>query len=419
MKPKILLVYAALNHPLRANTKHLIECFRQHGDANWFYLNLAHKRAPRYVSEVDFDLVIFQTTFTQRLSRSEGYFAQMTRRAQALANLDAPKVALVQDEFWNAEKVERFINTFGIGTVFSVAPPSEWPKIYPGLDPQKVRFHRVLTGYLDEPTLEKLAKAGEGNPRAVDIVYRAAGRPTPAWGRFGYIKQILVDAVKDLAPEFGLKLDVSTDARDALYGDAWIEFLAGARYTLGAPSGASLLDRDGQITARVDAYRSSHSDATFEEIERHCFSGMDGNLHLSAIGPRHIEACATRTCQILVEGDYNGLLLPDVHYLAVKSDLSNLRQVLSQLDNEQRRETIVERAYNDVVRPLQITYRNFVSEVMCVGLDGAKQANPLTSLEERILRRMTLAERREWAIARVASSPIRKIRDVLARSPGA
>lgn len=413
MKPKILFVYAALNHPLRANTKHLIECFRQYGDANWFYLNLAHKSAPAYISSVDFDLVIFQTTFTQRLSRSEGHFAQMVRRAKSIAQLPARKVALVQDEFWNSAKVERFINLFGVKIVFSVSPPSEWPQIYPDIDPSAVQFHRVLTGYLDEPTLERLIIAGAARKsRNYDIVYRAAGKPSPAWGRFGYMKQLLVDAVREIAREFQLKLDISTDARDALYGNAWIEFLAGARYTLGAPSGASLLDRDGHIAAKVKAYCASHPDASFEEVERTCFAGVDGNLALSTIGPRHIEACATRTCQILVEGDYNGLLKPNVHYIPVRSDFSNLRQVLAQLADEERRRAIVERAYDDVVKPRLITYRNFVSEILDVSLKDRKSNGALSLSERRILRRMEAVDAFEQGIARVASKPVRKIRDM-------
>src|SRR5690348_7022099 len=100
MKRKILLVYAALNHPLRDNTKHLINCFRQYSDDHWFYLNLAHKSAPSYLAEIDFDLIIFQTTFVQRLTRSDSYYALMSKRAATLKSTAARKVALVQDEFW-------------------------------------------------------------------------------------------------------------------------------------------------------------------------------------------------------------------------------------------------------------------------------------------------------------------------------
>ena len=47
--------------------------------------------------------------------------------------------------------------------------------------------------------------------------------------------------------------------------------------------------------------------ATFEEVEAGCFAGLDGNLNLRTISPRHLEACATRTPQILVEGAYSGI----------------------------------------------------------------------------------------------------------------
>lgn len=409
MKRKILLVYAVLNHPLRANTKHLIECFRQYGDADWFYLNLAHKSAPSYVSHVDYDLIIFQTTFTQRLSRSEAHYTRMMRRSASLAKLPVPKVALVQDEFWNVEKVERFINAYGIETVFSVAPESEWPVLYPSIDRKRVRFHRVLTGYLDEDLLDRVVAFGatEGR-RAMDIVYRAAGRPSPAWGKFGYVKQLLADAVSGMAADFGLKADISTDAKDTLYGDDWIRFLASARYTIGAPSGTSLLDRDGSITAKVESFRSENPEASLEEIERHCFAGLDGNLQLSAIGPRHIEACATRTCQMLIEGDYNGLLLPNVHYIAIDPNLSNLSEVLSGLGDEERRKRIVERAFQDIVRPLHITYRAFAAEVLGKSLgERAPSKAPKTMHEGYVQGRMVIAEKLEWWAAKWLLRPIR------------
>ena len=54
----------------------------------------------------------------------------------------------------------------------------------------------------------------------------------------------------------------------------------------------------------------------------------DGRLQLFAISPRHLEACATRTCQVLVEGEYSGVLRPGEHYIPVRKDLSNLDDVL-------------------------------------------------------------------------------------------
>ena len=413
MKPKILLVYAALTYPLRDNTKQLIECFREHGDAHWFYLNLAHKSAPSYLQRIDFDLIIFQTTFAQRLSRSENYYSLMMGRAEPIRKLPAPKVILVQDEFWNVAKVERFVKSFDVRTVFSVAPSSEWSKLYPNIDQSKVRFRQVLTGYIAESALDRMAAVAKRAPveRSEDIVYRAAGKPSPAWGSFGYLKQRLAEAVSAGARRHGLKTDISTDARDAIYGDDWYKFLASARYTIGAESGSSLLDREGDIAAKVNAFLAAHPEASFEEVERNCFAGQDGNLQLAVLGPRHLEACATRTCQILIRGDYNGLLKAGIHYIPVPPDLSGLDEILASLNNEERRLQIVQNAFEDIVRPRKITYEAFVRDVLETSLPGrAANWRSLNSLERRLFARMAWQERAEWAIARQASGAVRRFR---------
>lgn len=412
-KPKILLVYAALTHPLRENTRQLIECFREYGDAHWFYLNLAHKSAPSFLKSIDFDLIIFQTTFAQRLSRNENYYSLMTRRAEPIRKLPAAKAILVQDEFWNVAKVERFIKAFDVRTVFSVAPPSEWSKLYPNIDQSSVRFRQVLTGYIAEGALDRMTEAAENAlvKRSRDIVYRAAGKPSPAWGSFGYLKQRLAEAVNAAAGRHDLKADISTEARDAIYGDDWYKFLASARYTIGAESGSSLLDREGDITARVNAFIAAHPDASFDEVERNCFAGQDGNLQLAVLGPRHLEACATRTCQILIRGDYNGLLKAGIHYIPVPPDLSGLDEILASLNNEERRLQIVQNAFEDIVRPRKITYEAFVRDVLETSLPGrAANWRSLNSLERRLFARMAWQERAEWAIARQASGAVRRFR---------
>ena len=46
------------------------------------------------------------------------------------------------------------INDLGVDYVFSVAPESEWPKLYRTVDFRRVRFE-ALTGYLDGALIEK------------------------------------------------------------------------------------------------------------------------------------------------------------------------------------------------------------------------------------------------------------------------
>ena len=101
-----------------------------------------------------------------------------------------------------------------------------------------------------------------------------------------------------------------------------------------------------------------------EEVEAACFPGKDGSVPLYAISPRHLECCATRTCQILTEGDYNGILQPGVHYLSLKKDFSNLDDVLNEVVLDRKRAQLVKRAFEDVVASGHYTYKKFVDTIM-------------------------------------------------------
>ncbi len=46
------------------------------------------------------------------------------------------------------------------------------------------------------------------------------------------------------------------------------------------------------------------------------------------MSPRHLEAAATRTFQVLVEGDYSGALEAGIHYQPVHRDLSDIEAAL-------------------------------------------------------------------------------------------
>ena len=105
-------------------------------------------------------------------------------------------------------------------------------------------------------------------------------------------------------------------------------------------------------------------------MEAACFPGEDGRLQLFAISPRHLEACATRTCQVLVEGDYSGVLRPGEHYIPISKDLSNLDDVLEQLQSDEQRERLTEAAYRDVVASGRYGYERFVAEVEQAAAEG-------------------------------------------------
>ena len=158
-----------------------------------------------------------------------------------------------QDEFLRSDPINAALTELGVQHVFSVAPASEWPKIYDGLDRERVGLSRVLTGYLDEQTLARTQRIlGEGRERTIDIGYRTVpGKPY--LGRHAILKAEIAEVIRERAEARGLRVDISTRAEDTFYGDDWYRFLASCRYTIGMEGGASILDRDGSVRACVES----------------------------------------------------------------------------------------------------------------------------------------------------------------------
>ncbi len=356
-----------MENRLRESVRDHLYSLQRHSDHRCFYVNLAVRRVPLWLTRIPFDVVVFHTTFLSKRG-NPGYFERLCERAAPLKSLAARRIALPQDEYLPPRSLCDFISEFGVDHVFSVAPASEWQAIYPSVDRSRVGISRVLTGYLEPSRLH--GPGSNPNGRPIDIGYRA--KEIPPWlGRQGQLKAEVGRAFAVAAPRVGLRSDISMQHEDTLLGPEWMRFLASCKYTLGVEGGASLLDRDGSIRACTERFLAERPVSSFEEIEAACFPGEDGSFGLVALSPRHLEACATRTCQILIEGEYNGVLEANRHYLPLRADLSNLDEVLETVRRDDRRNAIVEAAYADVVASGAYSYRRFVEELERVALpDG-------------------------------------------------
>jgi hypothetical protein len=361
----VLVVYALLQWPWRGSLADHLHSFRRHGTRSYEYLNLAVPGLAGAYAGRRYDAVVWHNSVLSWLRWSpESQHRGLRKRAFQVRGVAPVHLALPQDEFLNSDLINAFLTEIGVQHVFSVAPPSEWPKIYDGLDREQVSISRVLTGYLDEGTLGRIGRIhAEGRERTIDIGYRTVpGKPY--LGRHAALKAELAEAVRERAQSRGLCVDVSTRAEDTFFGDDWYRFLASCRYTIGIEGGASILDRDGSVRAAVDRYLANMPDASFEELEAACFPGRDGELALFAISPRHLEACATRTAQILVEGEYAGILRRGEHYLELRRDLSNLDAVLDVVAHSPGEDgRLAARSHADVVASGRYTYRRLVEDV--------------------------------------------------------
>lgn len=169
--------------------------------------------------------------------------------------------------------------------------------------------------------------------------------------------------------DLGLATDFRLNARMAQF--EWANFLQRCRGTIGAESGSYYLDRCGQMLQEAKAYWRRHPRASFEEIfERFFRVPRLPYVSGKTISSRHFEPMGTKTCQLLLEGHYNGILHPGEHYIPIKKDLSNVREAVRLFQDEGARARIVERAYEYVMD--QHTYRHRVRSLVQDVFEGAR-----------------------------------------------
>lgn len=365
----VLVLYSNNEYPERNMARNLLYSFRKYSDNKVIYFNCFTNKIPCYVKRISFDIVIFHQSITF-CGNQEQYLHRIESFTHFLSGSKAIRVALFQDEYINTDFSVQFLNQLEIDYAYSVAPQTEWGKIYHGLR-KECTILPMLTGYIEKKPAEyyELRMCGK---RPVDIGYRAVwNKSSIVLGKFGYDKiKIAKTFIKNLKDDKRHCLDIKVGSPYILNGNEWTDFLASCRFVLGVESGGSVLDHDGSIGKAVNAAINADGDISVEELYKRYVEKEDGSYNLRAISPRHFEAIEEGTCQILYEGDYNGILEPNVHFIELKKDHSNLKEVIAQLDNEEQRIKIVNRAFHDIVESEKYTYEHFVHgfyDTVCKG----------------------------------------------------
>jgi hypothetical protein len=165
------------------------------------------------------------------------------------------------------------------------------------------------------------------------------------------------------AADYDLSADISYSR---ISGPRWHRFLAACRGIVGAEAGTYYLERDDHTAAAVAAHLERVPRASFDEIRSRFFDHYAGAVSGKAISSRHFEAVGTKTCQLLLEGQYNGVLEPDAHYLSIKHDYSNMAEVVARFKDPAERARVTEAAYEHVMA--RHTYDRRVSDLLAQAL---------------------------------------------------
>jgi hypothetical protein len=308
----------------------------------------------RYLDLHEFDVVVIHYSLCVIV---ENYLSADFRAK--IRDFSGLKVQFIQDDYRWVNDISAAIRDMRIDVLFTLVPPREISRVWRDEHLPGVVKLNTLAGYVPDGLVGRPVKAVAD--RQVDIGYR--GRTLPYWlGRLGQEKVWIAQGVLARAAAYDLRCDIAWTEADRIYGDAWEQFIASCRATLGTESGSSITDFDGSIERQVGAYLAEHPGADFEEVFQQILWRYEGNVHMNVVSPRVFEAIALRTPMILFPGEYSGVIEPGRHYIVLEKDFSNFGDVVDRLRDVDGLEEMVRRVHRDVVESGRYSLRRFIEQ---------------------------------------------------------
>ena len=161
--------------------------------------------------------------------------------------------------------------------------------------------------------------------RPIDLGFRAHDSP---WYVGHRERHDIAEYFVSNAVRLGLKVDISLESGRRFAEREWAGFLNRCRGQLGTESGGDYFELTDATRIAVNTYLHEHPEALFEDVHSRFFEGRPKDVPIRIFSSRNVEAAATRTVQILFEGRYDGYLQPDIHYIPLKKDFSNVDEAL-------------------------------------------------------------------------------------------
>lgn len=306
------------------------------------------------------------------------------------------RVAFFQDENYHTRQRFAFIDDQRIDWVYTLLEPREAAVVY-AKHTHGPRLFSTIPGFVGDQLLRQASRfARPESNRSIDIGYRA--RTLPYYmGKGAQEKSEIGRQFAARAAGIGLALDIATDEADRLYGDAWYRFLGSCKAVLGVEAGVSIFDLNDEARTATQMLLSREPDLSFEEVSQRILHRWEDNIFYRTVSPRHFEAAAFDTCQILFEGSYSGILQPGTHYIPMRKDFANFDDVIRTFRDPAQRAGIVANARRDLIESGRYSYTEFVrrfdDELERAGVIAPGQ--PRSKAVDRALARGAVARRME------------------------
>jgi hypothetical protein len=309
-------------------------------------------RVPKAIREARFDVIVLDYNLLTIRTRPD--FPERRAWLDWVAETPAVRIAMPQDEYLWTATLEDWLLDLDVHIAFSAFGRDHGSRLYPRLAGKAI-FEHSFTGYLPDEILRHGPDLVRPHAeRSLDVVYRARQLPYSLGAR-AQLKHAIGVAGREAASAAGLRHDIATGDHATVYGRAWFDFIASARAILGTESGAGGIDGRGDISRMEQEMRGRDPGLSFEDFAAVMPEGWD-DAPLFTIGPRHLEAAAAKTCQVLIEGDYDGVLEPELHYIPVDDRFDRLPEAMERIRDPGETQRVAECAYRDIVLSGRYSY---------------------------------------------------------------
>ena len=353
----VLVLYDDASTHVKTIEEHL-NAFKNHSRNNVVYLPCTNSISQNdcLITNLPWDIDLFDVIVVHYSVRVclDGHLNPIF--IKPIRNFNGIKILFIQDDYNWTESTRICIEKLRFDIVLTCVPEDYIDLIYPRQRFGNTEFIATLTGYVPDLELVNLSSRPMAE-RKLKIVYR--GRELPHhYGDLAREKYAIGIEVKRIAEERGVLVDIAVDTASRIYGDDWYDFLASGRSTLGTESGSNVFDFDG----RLGELSRAHSDMPYEQFRERYLAGRQGPVRMNQISPKLFEAIQRRTALVLFEGDYSGILKPNVHYLPLRKDYSNIDYIFNRLEDVPFLEDMTDRAYCDIIASGKYSYRNFFAD---------------------------------------------------------
>lgn len=384
----ILLIY---HHPFFADANTIMEHVNAFGIYSSFPICKVNTEYgfPSILSKYSFSVMIFHYSLFGTFP-----FKLPIKFIEYITSIKSSfKIAFFQDEHQNCQERFSLINLLKIDCIFTLLEPEMYEKTYLRYTEVK-QINTCFPGYVSKELIRTSKKFFKPDKkRTIDIGYRA--RQLPVYMGKGALEKVEIanKIVNYLSPsKFLWNIDTRENMRK--YGKDWYFFLANCRGVIGVEAGVSIFDLENEVFNAYNQLIKENEDPSYENLNSYIdLSQYEDKIYYRTISPRHFEAAAFHTCQILFEGKYSGILVPMVHYIPLKKDFSNIYNVLDLFNDEKIRKKITDRAFEDLIGSNKFSYENFIKEVDMVIVKNVSPINLMNDSVGKLSKKINFFEK--------------------------